>query len=128
MTTLLSPSQSHRKIMPAKLAEKPEKIEKIERIEKPEKAPEPKVSEVPKVNPARQRDLDAAISSITKAYGEGSIMRLGDAHASRKIEVIPTGALAVDLALGVGGLPRGRVVEIFGPESSGKTTLMLHVI
>ncbi len=76
----------------------------------------------------RQRDLDAAISSITKAYGEGSIMRLGDAHAQVKIDVIPTGALAVDLALGVGGLPRGRVVEIFGPESSGKTTLMLHVI
>src|SRR5690606_17275085 len=64
----------------------------------------------------------------TKAYGEGSIMRLGDAHAKTKIEVIPTGALAVDLALGAGGLPRGRVVEIFGPESSGKTTLMLHVI
>jgi recombination protein RecA len=80
------------------------------------------------VSPTRQRDLDAAISSITKAYGEGSIMRLGDAGAQRKIEVIPTGALALDLALGVGGLPRGRVVEIFGPESSGKTTLMLHVI
>jgi len=76
----------------------------------------------------RQRDLEAAISSITKTYGEGSIMRLGDAHALVKIEVIPTGALAMDLALGVGGLPRGRVVEIFGPESSGKTTLMLHVI
>jgi recombination protein RecA len=55
-------------------------------------------------------------------------MRLGDAHALKKIEVIPTGALAVDLALGVGGVPRGRVIEIFGPESSGKTTLMLHVI
>jgi recombination protein RecA len=78
--------------------------------------------------PARQRDLDAAISSITKAYGDGSIMRLGDARAKVGIEFIPTGALAVDLALGVGGVPRGRVVEIFGPESSGKTTLMLHVI
>ncbi len=89
---------------------------------KAEKSPEPKVP------PARQRDLDAAISSITKAYGEGSIMRLGDARAKVGIEVIPTGALAVDLALGVGGVPRGRVVEIFGPESSGKTTLMLHVI
>ena len=55
-------------------------------------------------------------------------MRLGDAQRQVKIEVIPTGALAVDLALGVGGIPRGRVVEIFGPESSGKTTLMLHVI
>jgi recombination protein RecA len=76
----------------------------------------------------RQRDLDAAISTITKSYGEGSIMRLGDARAQVKIEVIPTGALALDLALGVGGVPRGRVVEIFGPESSGKTTLMLHVI
>src|SRR3977135_2126276 len=81
-----------------------------------------------KLAAARQRDLDAAISSITKAYGDGSIMRLGDARALKQIEVIPTGALGLDLALGVGGLPRGRVVEIFGPESSGKTTLMLHVI
>jgi recombination protein RecA len=77
---------------------------------------------------SRTRELDAAIASITKSYGEGSIMRLGDARAQVKIEVIPTGALALDLALGVGGIPRGRVVEIFGPESSGKTTLMLHVI
>jgi recombination protein RecA len=84
--------------------------------------------ETSKATVTRQRDLDAAISSITKAYGDGSIMRLGDARAQTKIEVIPTGALAVDLALGVGGVPRGRVVEIFGPESSGKTTLMLHVI
>src|SRR5436190_14918674 len=76
----------------------------------------------------RERELEAAISSITKAYGEGSIMRLGDARAQTKIQVIPTGALAVDLALGVGGVPRGRVIEIYGPESSGKTTLMLHVI
>jgi recombination protein RecA len=82
----------------------------------------------PKISATRQRDLDAAISSITKAYGDGSIMRLGDARAKTGIEVIPTGALSVDLALGVGGVPRGRVVEIFGPESSGKTTLMLHVI
>ena len=77
---------------------------------------------------ARDRELEAAISSITKAYGEGAIMRLGDAQSLRKIDVIPTGGLAIDLALGVGGLPRGRVIEIFGPESSGKTTLMLHVI
>jgi recombination protein RecA len=74
------------------------------------------------------RELDAAIATITKSYGEGSIMRLGDARAQVKIDVIPTGSLAMDLALGVGGIPRGRVVEIFGPESSGKTTLMLHVI
>src|SRR5947199_9331845 len=86
-----------------------------------------KSAEAAKISAVRQRDLDAAIASITKAYGDGSIMRLGDAHQV-KIEVIPTGSLAVDLALGVGGLPRGRVVEIFGPESSGKTTLMLHVI
>jgi len=91
-------------------------------------APEPKSAEAAKASATRQRDLDAAISTITKTYGEGSIMRLGDARAQSRIEVIPTGALAVDLALGVGGIPRGRVIEIFGPESSGKTTLMLHVI
>src|SRR5712692_6807677 len=87
-----------------------------------------KTAEAAKPNLARLRDLDAAISTIIKTYGDGSIMRLGDARALKQIEVIPTGALAVDLALGVGGLPRGRVIEIFGPESSGKTTLMLHVI
>src|SRR6186713_261074 len=94
-------------------------------IEKPAEKPSP---EKEKATAARSRELEAAISSITKTYGEGSIMRLGSARALRKIEVIPTGALGLDLALGVGGLPRGRVVEIFGPESSGKTTLMLHVI
>jgi recombination protein RecA len=87
-----------------------------------------RAAEAAKLQIVRQRDLETAISTITKAYGEGSIMRLGDAHARQKIDVIPTGALALDLALGVGGLPRGRVIEIFGPESSGKTTLMLHVI
>ena len=85
-------------------------------------------SEAARLSAARSRDLEEAISSIQKSFGEGSIMRLGDARANRHIEVIPTGALALDLALGVGGLPRGRVIEIFGPESSGKTTLMLHVI
>ena len=93
-----------------------------------EKATDIKAAEAAKVSATRARDLEAAISSITKAYGEGSIMRLGDARALKQIEVIPTGALAMDLALGVGGIPRGRVIEIFGPESSGKTTLMLHVI
>ena len=87
-----------------------------------------KAAEAAKVAAAKSRDLESAISTITKAYGDGAIMRLGSAHALKQIEVIPTGALAVDLALGVGGVPRGRVVEIFGPESSGKTTLMLHVI
>src|SRR2546425_5251269 len=95
-------------------------------VEKP--APDPKSAEATRISATRQRELDAAISTITKTYGEGSIMRLGAAQAQVKIDVIPTGALGLDLALGVGGLPRGRVVEIFGPESSGKTTLMLHVI
>jgi len=91
-------------------------------------AADPKAAEAAKAAATRQRDLEAALSAITKAYGDGSIMRLGDARALRQIEVIPTGSLAMDLALGVGGIPRGRVVEIFGPESSGKTTVMLHVI
>jgi recombination protein RecA len=96
----------------------------------PAKAADKSAVETPQRGTAasRTRELDAAIATITKSYGEGSIMRLGDARAQVKIEVIPTGALALDLALGVGGIPRGRVVEIFGPESSGKTTLMLHVI
>ena len=89
---------------------------------------ETRAAEAEKLQTVRRRDLESAIASITKTYGEGSIMRLGDARSRVKIDVIPTGALAVDLALGVGGLPRGRIVEIFGPESSGKTTLMLHVI
>src|ERR1043165_5490347 len=122
MNATLLPTQNQRKVMPPKTAEKPEKAEKAEKVEK---AAEAKAAEVSRATPARQRELDAAISSITKAYGEGSIMRLGDARALRKIEVIPTGALAVDLALGVGGLPRGRVVEIFGPESSGNPTRAL---
>src|SRR5881296_3346525 len=100
--------------MPPKTTEKP--------------AADTKSAEAAKISAARQRDLEAAISAITKTYGDGSIMRLGDARALKQISVIPTGALALDLALGVGGVPRGRVVEIFGPESSGKTTLMLHVI
>jgi len=111
--------------MPPKSPEK-EKTEKS--AEKPaEKAAEKSAAE-PKAPGPHQRELDSAISSITKAYGEGAIMRLGDAQSRVKIGVIPTGSLAIDLALGVGGIPRGRVVEIFGPESSGKTTLMLHVI
>lgn len=102
----------------------PPKAEKAVVAEKNEKTS----TDVAKLSAARERDLEAAISSITKAYGDGSIMRLGAAQALRKIEVIPTGSLAIDLALGVGGVPRGRVVEIYGPESSGKTTLMLHII
>ena len=76
----------------------------------------------------RQRALDAAISQIERSFGKGSLMRLGQADRSVEIESISTGSLGLDIALGIGGLPRGRVIEIFGPESSGKTTLTLHVI
>jgi len=72
--------------------------------------------------------LDAVLNQIRKEFGESAIMRMGDAEASKDIPVISTGALSLDLALGVGGLPRGRVVEVYGQESSGKTTLALHVI
>ncbi len=75
----------------------------------------------------RDRALENAIAGIHKRFGEGSIMRMGEAH-HLKVEVIPTGSLALDIALGVGGLPRGRVIEIYGPEASGKTTLAQHVI
>jgi len=91
-------------------------------------AVESKTADAAKMSAARARDLESAISTIQKSFGEGSIMRLGEAQAQRQIDVIPTGSLALDLALGVGGVPRGRVIEIFGPESSGKTTLMLHII
>jgi recombination protein RecA len=76
---------------------------------------------------AREKNIDLALSSITKQFGEGSIMRLGDSH-KMKVETLTTGSLAVDLALGVGGLPKGRIIEIYGPESSGKTTFCLSVI
>jgi recombination protein RecA len=77
----------------------------------------------------KEKSLDSAISQIVKSYGKGSIMKLGEQAAQRgEIMVIPTGALLLDLALGVGGIPRGRVTELYGPESAGKTTLALHVI
>ena len=76
----------------------------------------------------KKRALDLALSQIEKQYGKGAIMKLGGADASVDIPAISTGSLGLDIALGVGGLPRGRVIEIFGPESSGKTTLTLHVI
>lgn len=72
--------------------------------------------------------LDAAISQIEKQYGRGSIMRLGDSSNQMKVETIPTGSISLDIALGQGGLPKGRIVEIYGPESSGKTTLALHCV
>ncbi|MCK5715431.1 MAG: recombinase RecA, partial [Nitrosomonadaceae bacterium] len=76
----------------------------------------------------RNKALAAALSQIEKQFGKGSIMRLGASDSIRDIEVISTGSLGLDIALGVGGLPRGRVIEIYGPESSGKTTLTLQVI
>jgi recombination protein RecA len=76
----------------------------------------------------RKKALTAALGQIEKQFGKGSVMRLGDASAAMDFDVIPTGSLALDIALGVGGLPRGRIVEIYGPESSGKTTLTLEVI
>ena len=72
--------------------------------------------------------LDAALTQIEKAYGKGSVMKLGDSGANMNIETVPTGSLSLDIALGLGGVPKGRVVEIYGPESSGKTTLALHVV
>jgi len=76
---------------------------------------------------ARRAALDKALGDLTKRYGEGTVMRLGEAH-HLTVEVIPTGSLSLDIALGVGGIPRGRVTEIFGPESSGKTTIAQHVV
>ena len=76
----------------------------------------------------RKKALAAALSQIEKQFGKGSVMRMGDANAMGNIEVISTGSLSLDLALGVGGVPKGRVVEIYGPESSGKTTMTLHII
>ncbi|MBO2520484.1 MAG: recombinase RecA [Firmicutes bacterium] len=76
----------------------------------------------------KEKALELALLQIEKQHGKGSIMRLGEATAKLQVEVIPTGALSLDIALGVGGIPRGRVVEVYGPESSGKTTLCLHVI
>jgi recombination protein RecA len=84
-------------------------------------------SAAPSVDVGARKNLDLAVSSITKQFGEGSIMRLGE-NSKMKVETLSTGSLAIDLALGVGGLPRGRIVEIYGPESSGKTTFCLSVI
>ncbi|MDE0060231.1 MAG: DNA recombination/repair protein RecA, partial [Defluviicoccus sp.] len=76
----------------------------------------------------RNKALDAALGQIERAYGKGSIMKLGERSRPTDTEAISTGSLGLDIALGVGGLPRGRIVEIYGPESSGKTTLALHAV
>ncbi|MFM8790100.1 MAG: recombinase RecA, partial [Chthoniobacterales bacterium] len=91
-------------------------------------AAEPKAeSAADKTSAQRNKNLDLALQQIAKDYGDGAIMRLGD-HSQTNIDVIPTGNILIDRALGVGGVPRGRIVEIYGPESSGKTTLTLTII
>ena len=72
--------------------------------------------------------LDAALTQIEKAYGKGSVMKLGDSRANMNIETVPTGSISLDIALGLGGVPKGRIVEVYGPESSGKTTVALHMV
>jgi recombination protein RecA len=96
-----------------------------------ESAKEPAKETAPEATKPMARDtsgLEAVLAHIRKQFGEGAIMRMGDVEVAKNIPVISTGAFSLDVALGVGGLPRGRVVEIFGPESSGKTTLALHVV
>ncbi len=88
----------------------------------------PELRLVDKETMDKEKALSAALSQIEKAFGRGSIMRLGQDHPGMDVEAISTGSLSLDIALGIGGLPRGRVVEIYGPESSGKTTLALHVL
>ena len=77
-------------------------------------------------NEDKKRALDAAIAKLEKDFGKGTVMRLGDPAAQVAVETIPTGSLSLDLALGLGGVPKGRIVEIYGPESSGKTTVALR--
>lgn len=80
------------------------------------------------VKEEKLKALDAALVQIEKSFGKGSVMKLGDSRANMNIEVVPTGSLSLDLALGLGGVPKGRVIEIYGPESSGKTTVALHMV
>src|SRR4026208_1521773 len=91
--------------------------------EKAEKADKESTPAARERDPARDKAIDVAVSTIEKQFGKGSIMRLGDGIAPPEVKVVPTGSLGLDIALGVGGLPRGRIMEIYGPESSGKTTL-----
>lgn len=81
-----------------------------------------------KNNQEKLKALDVALTQIEKAYGKGAVMKLGDSGANMNIEVVPTGSLGLDIALGLGGLPKGRIIEIYGPESSGKTTVALHAV
>ena len=86
------------------------------------------MAEAGDVNAEKMKALDAALSQIEKAYGKGSVMRLGDSGTNMNVETVPTGSLSLDIALGHGGIPRGRIVEIYGPESSGKTPVALHMV
>ena len=80
------------------------------------------------INEEKQKALEAALGHIEKQYGKGSVMKLGDSSSNMVVEAVPTGSLGLDIALGVGGVPKGRIVEIYGPESSGKTTVALHLV
>src|SRR5438477_8025793 len=82
----------------------------------------------PKADAKRQAALQGALTQIERQFGKGTVMRMGDPGARVAVDAIPTGALALDIALGIGGVPRGRIIEIFGPESSGKTTLVYHIL
>ena len=75
------------------------------------------------INEEKQKALEAALGQIEKHYGKGSVMKLGESGANMQVETVPTGSLSLDIALGVGGVPKGRIIEIYGPESSGKTTV-----
>ena len=93
-----------------------------------DKAKQLKIEDIePSKDSVKEKALADALKSIEKTYGKGSIMKLGDANLE-KVEVIPTGSITLDIALGVGGYPKGRIIEIYGPESSGKTTFALHAI
>ena len=80
------------------------------------------------INEEKQKALEAALGHIEKQYGKGSVMKLGESGANMQVETVPTGSLSLDIALGVGGVPKGRIIEIYGPESSGKTTVALHMV
>src|SRR5215211_2555313 len=88
----------------------------------------PAATEADKAAKARDAALQGALTQIERQFGKGSVMRMGDEGAQVRVQAVPTGALSLDLALGIGGVPRGRIVEVFGPESSGKTTLMYHIL